>query len=736
MDFVIWFFWSRLVLIGLNSFRQMCFPTFEYLGCLGILGAISSNYFTVHVFGLCFAWTFATVCCGDLWRTMVIVIFWRRGYLQAIDPSLWKWSWFTPLSRRRFRPLFFHLENRSTLAPSCTIEGSLPGFQRSQRLAESRSFSQFFIVPHITVCGSCFSLCTRRSFRVRPPRPPDTPPLITHISHPITSNSSHSTTHHNTSSGRRSSHTTSSHSTHHSTTHHTTCHSTTHHTTCHSTTHHTTSGPQLAFVWHARYAEPSGGAGARVGAGPRLAFVWQAQYTESSGGAGARVGAAGPRLAFMWQAQYTEPSLVRAWAPLGRRWLSCGRRSTQSLLQELLRAWSPLARGWLPCGRRGTQSLLEELLEELLRAWAFCVAGVALGDIHAASGSISLKYDLVTHIHTHTTLSRTIFHISLSHAALSHTTLSNTTLSHTTFSHTSLSHTTLSPTALSHTHTQLCHPQLCHPQVCHTHTQLCHPQLCHTQSFTHISLTCNFSLTHIFVTHNFVTHTQLCHTHNSFTHNFIQLCHRQSFTHNFVTRNLSHTTLSHTHTQSFTHSFVTDNLSHTTLSLTTFHTQPFHRHTTFSHKTLHIEIELLKWLTLHHLLCLFFFLRATATTFSDYWKKLTCGVIRSFYFSTSQCPKIHISQHVPTPRPIGHPWTSSSILPCFFPRCINLVCLGLLWFIVQNTKPCSLPCAALRIGQEDRNFTTFRRLAFVEVPMPGELPIHWRGPGRFQQGAC
>ena len=35
------------------------------------------------------------------------------------------------------------------------------------------------------------------------------------------------------------------------------------------------------------------------------------------------------------------------------------------LLAELLRAWSPLARGWLPCGRRSTQSLLEELL----RAW-------------------------------------------------------------------------------------------------------------------------------------------------------------------------------------------------------------------------------------------------------------------------------------------------------------------------------------------------------------------------------
>ena len=31
-----------------------------------------------------------------------------------------------------------------------------------------------------------------------------------------------------------------------------------------------------------------------------------------------------------------------AFAPLGRGWLSCGRRSTQSLLAELRRAWSPL----------------------------------------------------------------------------------------------------------------------------------------------------------------------------------------------------------------------------------------------------------------------------------------------------------------------------------------------------------------------------------------------------------
>ena len=35
--------------------------------------------------------------------------------------------------------------------------------------------------------------------------------------------------------------------------------------------------------------------------------------------------------------------------------LSCGRRSTQSLLAKLLRAWAPLGRGCLSCGRRSTR---------------------------------------------------------------------------------------------------------------------------------------------------------------------------------------------------------------------------------------------------------------------------------------------------------------------------------------------------------------------------------------------
>ena len=75
-----------------------------------------------------------------------------------------------------------------------------------------------------------------------------------------------------------------------------------------------------------------------------LPFAWKAQYTEPPGGAAARVAAAGPRLPFSWQVQYTEL--------LGC--LSCGRRSAQSLLEELRRAWPPLGRGCLSRGPRST----------------------------------------------------------------------------------------------------------------------------------------------------------------------------------------------------------------------------------------------------------------------------------------------------------------------------------------------------------------------------------------------
>ena len=69
----------------------------------------------------------------------------------------------------------------------------------------------------------------------------------------------------------------------------------------------------------------------------------------------------------------------------------------------------------------------------------------------------------------------------------------------------------------------------------------------------------------------------------SFTH---RLCHTPSFTHNFVTRHLSHTTLSHTNfvTHHLSHTnFVTHHLSHTSLSHPTFHTPSFTHHIVTHH---------------------------------------------------------------------------------------------------------------------------------------------------------
>ena len=129
---------------------------------------------------------------------------------------------------------------------------------------------------------------------------------------------------------------------------------------------------------HGGAAEPSGGAAARVGAaGPRLAVVWQVQYRELPGCV-----SRGRR-----STQSLLEELRRAWPPLGRGCLqytqlpgcvSRGRRSTQSLLAELRRVWPPLGRGCLSRGRcstpppgcfsRGRRSA-ESLLEELRRAW-------------------------------------------------------------------------------------------------------------------------------------------------------------------------------------------------------------------------------------------------------------------------------------------------------------------------------------------------------------------------------
>ena len=97
-------------------------------------------------------------------------------------------------------------------------------------------------------------------------------------------------------------------------------------------------------------------------------------------------------------------------------------------------------------------------------------------------------------------------------------------------------------------------------------------------------------------THTTLTHTQHCHTHT-------QHCH--THTHNIVT----HTD---THTQVFTHT------QHCYTEL--FHTLA---QNSFTYDSCTKSV-------LHHLLCLSGLSHPTSALVWHYWKKLTCGVIRSF----------------------------------------------------------------------------------------------------------
>ena len=269
-----------------------------------------------------------------------------------------------------------------------------------------------FFVPHITVWGSCFSLGTRRAASASARRRvPHSPHSSQHYSSHLTH---HSTTHHTSLITPLVNHTTLSH---HSTTHHITPHSSQHYSS-----HHLSITPRCRVegavhrVWQAQYAGPSGGARSCCARGRRLAFVWQALLRAWS--------PPGPRLAFVWQAQYTGPAggaaarVVVAWPAASFRvagalhrafWRSCCTRGRR------------LARGWLSCGRRSTQSLLEELLSH--------------------------------HFVTHTILSHIIFHTTLSHIIF-HTPSLTHHLLHTIFHTPSLTHHFLHTIF----YTQLCHP--------------------------------------------------------------------------------------------------------------------------------------------------------------------------------------------------------------------------------------------------------------------------------------
>ena len=260
--------------------------------------------------------------------------------------------------------------------------------------------------------------------------------------------------------------------------------------------------------------------------GPHLAFVWQAQCTKFPGGAAAHVAAG-------WAAA----------APLGRGWLSCGRRIAQSLLEELRRAWPPL-------GPR-LAFVWQAYCTEFSGGTAARVAAApAAPGFHAASAIYNaslptprcdtsyfithhLSHHFVTHYLSHTILSHTIFHThnfvtpSLSHTTFTHY-LSHTTVSHTIFDTPSFTH------HLSHTIFVI---PLCHTPSSHIIflTTLSHA-IFHTPSLTH----------HLLRT---IFHTPSL-THHLYT---------PSLSHHIVTHHLSHiilhTTLSHTicHTPFFTH---------------------------------------------------------------------------------------------------------------------------------------------------------------------------------------
>ena len=230
--------------------------------------------------------------------------------------------------------------------------------------------------------------------------------------------------------------------------------------------------------------------------------------------------------------------LVARLVPVGRPWRRGtlrGRRSTWRHPPSFCLAGVAVGDIYLRFpGRRGTA------LGDIHRhfAWqastwshrpSFSVAGVALRDIHAASESISLKYDFVTHTqlcHTHTQLRHT------------------QSFTHNFVIHNFVTHTILSYTTLSHTHTTLSHT-------------IFHTQLCHTQSFTHNFVTHNIS-------HTIVSPHNLSHTTLSYTIFHTQLCHTHNISHTIVSpHNLSHTTLSHTqlchiqlfHTELFRYNF-------------------------------------------------------------------------------------------------------------------------------------------------------------------------------------
>ena len=311
--------------------------------------------------------------------------------------------------------------------------------------------------------------------------------------------------------------------------------------------------------------------------------------------------------------------------------LSCGRRRTQNLREELVRAWAPLGRGWLSCGRRNTQSLRwaaagfrvagavhQSFLEELACAWA--PLGALGWPSHHLWHTIFGTHNFVTH-HLWHTIFHTIFDTP-SFTPLCHTpSLAHHFVTHHFVTH-QLSHHFVTH-YFSHTHT---HSFVTH-HLSHIHTTLSHP-LFHTQ-----------------LSHNFVTH-HLWHTvFESFTHHLWHtIFYTPSFTHNFATHHLSHiifhTTLSHTifHTSSLTHHLLHTIFHTPSLTPHLWHTPSFtHRHRpSFIHHLSHTTLSHTQLFHtpsfLHLLLCFSFLPRPRFNISCWLLEELGLWVVRSFYF--------------------------------------------------------------------------------------------------------
>ena len=304
-----------------------------------------------------------------------------------------------------------------------------------------------------------------------------------------------------------------------------------------------------------------------------LHFVWQAWHVWHWAGSG---GARGPE----WPGWPTSTFVSR------------GRRGTWWHRPSLCVAGvARIALGWLQwrawAGVAG------------VAAAAVGVAGVALCDIHlrftwqvwyVVTSTFTLcgrRGTLCFVLHgrcgtCHTQLCHTACFAtpSFTHQFVTHH-LSHTTLSHALF-HTHNFHTTLSHTMFD---TPLCHTPSFTP-------------LCHTPSLTH-HLLHTISHTHKFVTHHLWHH--LLHTTLSPT---ISLTHHLSHT-IFDTPSLTHHVSHHAcDTPSFTYNFVTHSSSHTICFTSRSST------TSFVFPSFPVPLQ--------HLLLII------------YWKKMTCGVIRSF----------------------------------------------------------------------------------------------------------